>query len=515
LETPTPQIASLDTILQQILQDLPLLYPELIMSAGALLAILGALIFPRPWRNGGLAALSLLTIGLALYFLLRNGLPVETQHLLGRTLQLDHLAVAFRLLVLLAGGLTVLFSIREARGLSGEYYALLLGLLVAASLMPMASHLLLIYLSLETASICAYLLTAFSGGRQGAEAGLKYLLFGAVASAIMLYGMSLLYGFTGTLDITAYAFKSGLLSLNIPQLPVLLAALLVLAGFLFKISIVPFHLWAPDAYQGAPLPIAALFSTAPKLAGLALLLRFLSHFMESGLIFAGLRFDWQLILGALAIASMLIGNLAAVWQQDVRRLLAYSSIAHSGLLLAAVLVFRELGYKALLFYAFIYLLMNFAAFILVSLLKAETGSYLLKDYKGLGSKLALPSVLLVVVMVALTGLPPTAGFTAKLFLFSALWEGYSSGGSKMLLYLLLTGVATSVVALFYYLKIPYYLYMKKAPEDVPEGVAERGLAAGSLLWERFLAGLLTLLLLLFFFRADWVMDWINAFTIRQ
>ena len=511
MEIQAPAIAPLQATLQSILQDVPLLYPELSLVTGLLLVLVISLLLPLRWRSEVLAFISLTAIAVAGTLLLSEGLPPESRHLLLNSLQLDHLAVAFRLLVLLSGLLAVLFSVRVGRQLPGEFYALLLGLMFATMLMTMASNLLLIYLSLETASICAYLLTAFSGGRQGAEAGLKYLLFGAVASAVMVYGMSLLYGFTGTLDITAYTFKSGLMSLNIPVLPVLLAAFLVLAGFLFKISVVPFHLWTPDAYQGAPLPAAALFSTAPKLAGLALLLRFLSHFMEAGIIFAGLRFDWQLILGILAITTMLAGNLAAVWQQDVRRLLAYSSIAHSGLLLAAVLVFRELGYKALLFYSFVYVLMNFAAFILVNNLKAETGSYRIQDYKGLGSRLSYTSVLLVVVMIALTGLPPTAGFTAKLLVFSALWEGYSSGGPKMLLYLLFTGVATTVVALFYYLKIPYYLYLKKQ-----EGLQEPLLkASGSTLLERVLAGVLTLLLVLFFFKADWVMNWIKEFTISQ
>ncbi len=508
METATPAIESLQNTLQRILQDLPLLSPELSIALGILLVVLCALLIPLPWRNSGLALISLASISTAAYFLLYKGLPPESQHLLGHALQLDRMAVAFRLLMLLSGALAVLFSLREARGLPGEYYALLLGLVLAAMFMSMASNLLLIYLSLEIASICAYLLTAFSGGRHGAEAGLKYLLFGAVASAIMLYGMSLLYGFTGTLDITAYAFKSGLMSLNIPILPVLLAAFLVLSGFLFKISVVPFHLWTPDAYQGAPLPAAALFSTAPKLAGLALLLRFLSHFMEAGIIFAGLRFDWQFILGFLAIVTMLVGNLAAVWQQDTRRLLAYSSIAHSGLLLAAVLVFREIGYKALLFYGFVYVLMNFAAFLLVKILKAETGSYQIESYRGLGNRLPFASVLLVVVMVALTGLPPTAGFTAKLLVFTALWEGYSHGGPKMLLYLLFTGVATTVVALFYYLKIPYYLYLKKPQVQL-------GMVEGSAVLERVLAAVLAFLLVLFFFRADWVMNWVTEFTISQ
>ena len=508
VETQTPAIAPLEAVLQAILQDLPLLYPEFSLVLGLLLVLVGVLVLPASWSNVGLAFISILAIVAAATFMLYQGLPQEPLHLLGRTLLLDRMAMAFRALVLLSGLFSVLISLRAGKQMAGEYYALLLGLLLAAMLMSMASHLLLIYLSIETASICAYLLTAFSGGRQGAEAGLKYLLFGAVASAVMLYGMSLLYGFTGTLDITSYQFKSGLLSLNIPVLPVLLAAFLVVAGFLFKISVVPFHLWTPDAYQGAPLPAAALFSTAPKLAGLVVMLRFLGHFLDAGIIFAGLRFDWQLVLGTLAILTMLIGNLAAVWQQDVRRLLAYSSIAHSGLLLAAVLVFRDLGNKALLFYGFVYVLMNFAAFLLVSMLKAETGSYQMKDYKGLGSRLSYISVLLVVVMIALTGLPPTAGFTAKLLVFSALWEGYSSGGSKMLLYLLLTGVATTVVALFYYLKIPYYLYLKKPGELAVK-------TEGTTVLERLLAGALVLLLLLFFFKADWVMNLIQDFTITR
>lgn len=504
-------ISTLGNDLQQLLLSLQGIYPELIITATLMLVVLLDLIRLR--NNRFLSLLStagILAAGILLYT--REPLiSVGDRGLFLDMLRPDGFSVFLRSLFLLAGLLAIWMSERFVAGgmrLSriGEYHTLILSLLLGAMLMSMTTNLLLIYLSIELVSISSYLLTNFSFNRQSGEAGIKYLLFGAVASAVMLFGMSLLYGFTGTLDFASPNFQMSLLSLNIEAVPLLVASFMTLAGFLFKISAVPFHIWAPDVYEGAPVPVAALFSVVPKLAGLSLLIRFLQYFHESSILFVSVHFDWQLVLAVLAGLSMFIGNLAAVWQQNAKRMLAYSSIAHTGFLMAAVLAYSDLGIRSVLFYASIYLLMNFAAFLLVKMLNGYTGgeNINIKGYSGLGRKLPYLGALLVLVMIALTGLPPTAGFTAKLLVFTALWEAYQLSGNTILGYLLLAGVVNTVIALFYYLKIPYFMYFRAAGEEEVQEVLEPTTG------EKLMLGLLAGLLLLFFFKADWLLNEINT-----
>ena len=439
MEAEFVSIPSLGQDLRQILQSLQGIYPELLLAA----ALLGVILLDLLKLNRLLPVLSFAGMagaGILLYTLEPSQLAAEGLFL--GMLRPDGLAVFLKSLFLLAGILAVVLSYRRKAEKKnnllqmGEYHALILSLLLGAMIMSMTTHLLLVYLAIELVSISSYILTSFSFSRQGAEGALKYLLFGAVVSAVMLYGISLLYGFTGTLDFASPNFQMSLLSLNVAAVPLLLASFLTLAGFLFKLSAVPFHLWAPDAYEGAPVPVAALFSVVPKLAGLSLLIRFLQYFHESSILFVSVHFDWQLVLAVLSGLSMFIGNLAAIWQQDAKRMLAYSSIAHTGFLMAGVLAYSELGIRAVLFYGAIYLIMNFAAFLLVKMLGDRTGQYRIKAWSGLGIRFPYVGAALVFVMIALTGLPPTAGFTAKLLVFTALWEGWQQGGNTVLGYLL-------------------------------------------------------------------------------
>jgi NADH-quinone oxidoreductase subunit N len=505
-------ISTLADDLQQVLQSLQGIYPELVLTATLMLVVLLDLMKLR--YKSLLALLSTAGI-LAAAVLLYTREPigeVAERGLFLEMLKPDGLSVFLRTLFLLAGLLAIWLSERFVAGgvlLSriGEYYTLILSLLLGAMLMSMTTNFLLIYLSIELVSISSYLLTNFSFTRKSGEAALKYLLFGAVASAVMLFGMSLLYGFTGTLNFAAPAFQLSLLSLNIEAMPLLMASFMTLAGFLFKLSAVPFHIWAPDVYEGAPVPVAALFSVVPKLAGLSLLIRFLQHFHESSILFASVHFDWQLVLAVLAGLSMFIGNLAAVWQDNAKRMLAYSSIAHTGFLLAGVLTYSAFGIRSVLFYASIYLLMNFAAFLLVKMLGAYTGKESISAYSGLGRRLPYVGAALVLVMIALTGLPPTAGFTAKLLVFTALWEAYQQSGNVVLGYLLLAGVINTLIALFYYLKIPYFMYFRTYTEDRELEIRQTGIG------EKLILALLAGLLLLFFFKADWLLNEINTIDI--
>lgn len=505
-------IATLADDLQQVLLSLQGIYPELVLAATLMLVVLLDLLKIR--RNSLLSLLSAAGIltSLLLLYTQEPLTAVAERGLFLDMLKPDGLSVFLRTLFLLAGLLAICLSerfmvsgIRLSR--IGEYYTLILSLLLGAMLMSMTTNFLLIYLSIELVSISSYLLTNLSFNRKSGEAGLKYLLFGAVASAVMLFGMSLLYGFTGTLNFASPAFQLGLLSLNIEAVPLMLAGFMTLAGFLFKLSAVPFHIWAPDVYEGAPVPVAALFSVVPKLAGLCLLIRFLQFFQESSILFVSLHFDWQLVLAILAGLSMFIGNLAAVWQDNAKRMLAYSSIAHTGFLMAGVLTYSTFGIRSVLFYAAIYLLMNFAAFLIVKMLRAYTGEESIKAFSGHGRRLPYVGAALVLVMISLTGLPPTAGFTAKLLVFSALWDAYQQGGNDVLGYLLLAGVFNTIIALFYYLKIPYFMYFRSPKEGVALDLKQVGIG------DQLVLALLAGLLLLLFFKADWLLNEINRIDI--
>jgi NADH-quinone oxidoreductase subunit N len=353
-------------------------------------------------------------------------------------------------------------------------------------------NLLSIYLSIELVSLSSYLLTGLVGDRKASEGGLKYLLFGAVSSAVMLYGMSLLYGMTGTLDITSVVFgvelaKNGIITL--------VAGLLTMTGLFFKLSAVPFHIWTPDAYEAAPVPVAAFFSIGPKAAALLVLMRLLSTVPVGGI---------QIPLAVVALAGIMIGNLSALRQTDAKRLLAYSTIAQAGFLLVGVVALSDAGFQAALFYMATYLFISLAAFFLIDAL-APTGSLRIADFAGLGWTSPLLAVCLTVVALALTGLPPTVGFTAKLLSFSALFSAYQSTGNPWLIWLFGLGLANAVISLFYYLRIPFLLFFRPRPDNSP--VVPVRLTAAQ--WVALVITVPPVLLL--FFKPDWLLRVIANF----
>ena len=369
---------------------------------------------------------------------------------------LDKQALLFKAIVTLAAIAVLLWETGNnaaktpKRQLPTEWYVLLVGLVLGLYLLTMAVNLLAIYLSIELISISSYLLTGLVADRKAAEGGLKYLLFGAVSSAIMLYGMSLLYGLTGTLDITSDAFSGALVQ---GDTVALVSGLLTLAGILFKLSAVPFHIWTPDAYEAAPVPVAAFFSIAPKAAALLALMRLLSAWPSAGM---------QTPLAVVALAGILLGNLSALRQTDAKRLLAYSTIAQAGFLLIGVVALNESGFEAATFYVATYLFITLAAFFLIDAM-APAGSLRISDFAGRFSVSPLLGICLTVVMLALTGLPPTVGFTAKLLSFSARFEADQTTGNPWLIWLYGIGLANVVVSLFYYLRIPFLLIFRPTP----------------------------------------------------
>ncbi|MEM1000370.1 MAG: NADH-quinone oxidoreductase subunit N [Bacteroidota bacterium] len=437
--------------------------PEIILTVFFLLAIVLELTVGKRSRAAvpATAFLGILVAALAVILLWENPIvktATTPEGIFLGMVQPDGFAGFFKLLGSLAALVTIAISFRsnrlreEARGM-GEYYLILLAMVIGMYFMSMARNLLMVYLALELVSIPSYILTAYNRlSARSAEASLKYVIYGAFSSGIMLYGISWLYGMTGTLDMVDPAFAAGLAAAG--QWPVTFALLLVLGGFAFKINALPFHFWSPDVYEGASYPVAAFFSVGPMAMGFAVLIRFVDALPtgESGLSF--LQDNLQLILGLIAIASMIVGNFAALRQANFRRMLAYSGIGQSGYLLVGVIAMTQQGFGAVMFYLTIYFSMNFAAFVIAGWLEEEIGTGEMTDFKGLGNKLPLLTVVLTIVMVSLTGLPPTAGFIGKWKLFLAGFSAYADEGNIVLMATMITMLVTTVVSLFYYLRAP-------------------------------------------------------------
>ena len=307
-------------------------------------------------------------------------------------------------------------------------------------------------------SISSYILTGYTKeAKRATEASLKYVIFGAVSSGVMIYGISILFGLTGTLNLSEI---NAVLALGtVESVPLLIAGLMILSGFAYKISAVPFHFWTPDVYEGAPVTITALLSVASKAAGFGVLIRFFRVVFTSGNVpgtgdwaLVG-SIDWHMVLAVLAVLTMSIGNLVALWQTNIKRMLAYSSIAHAGYLLMAVAMLNDTAVSSVLIYFFVYMLMNLGAFLIVQVVADKSGTENIDDYSGMGYRNPLIGVALTILLISLTGLPPTAGFIGKLYVFSAV---VNAGW----LWLAAIGVLNSVVSLYYYAKVIRNMYLR-------------------------------------------------------
>ena len=377
-------------------------------------------------------------------------------------IRLDAFSTFFKILLLLATAATILFSLRseelDAR-LKGEYYALLLAITLGMFLMASSTNLLMIFISLETVSLTSYILAGFlTHNPRSSEAAFKYITYGAVASGTMLFGLSLLFGMTGTGDLGQISTRLTelLASGAISPLAVLIAIIFVLAGVGYKIASVPFHMWSPDVYEGAPIPITAFLSVASKSAGFALFIRFFYSGFGSSEVLQSV--DWTLMLAIVSALTMTVGNLAALPQQNVKRLLAYSSIAHGGYLLMGGVLLTSEGIGAILFYLVVYLFMNLGAFYVVVLIANEEGSEMIDGYRGLASRAPLVAGAMAIFLFSLTGIPPFAGFFGKWLLFAAVLEqGYY--------WLAFVGLLNSVVSLYYYARIVKAMYLESADEE--------------------------------------------------
>jgi NADH-quinone oxidoreductase subunit N len=393
----------------------------------------------------------------------RPGEPVST---LGGMVRFDWLGFFFEMLFMFAAAITaLLFMDNDKIGHRGEAYLLLLASLIGMNLMATAGDLVMLYLAIETTSIPLYVLSGFMlSDAKSTEAGFKYLLFGALTSTIMLYGFSLVFGFTGTSNI--YALGDLLQTGGLTIVGALGVLALILVGLGFKVSVVPFHFWAPDVYEGAPTPVAGFLSTASKAAGFAVLLRlFFVAFPQINLItppsLGHETPSWAFALAILSAITMILGNLLALPQTNIKRLLAFSSVAHAGYAMIGVVALSALGAASVIFYLTAYIATNLLAFGVIMAFSRVTGLEDLKDYSGMSRRNPALALMMLAAFLSLAGMPPFGGFVAKVFVFSAgIQAGY--------LWLVVIGIITSIIGVYYYLNAMKYVYLYRMPEQDEE-----------------------------------------------
>ena len=373
----------------------------------------------------------------------RPGAPVGT---FGNTIRFDWLAFFFKMLFIFGAGITALFLMdHEKVGNRGESYILMLASTIGMCLMASAADLILLYLAIETTSIPLYVLSGFMlADDRSTEAGFKYLLYGAMTSAIMLYGFSLLYGFTGSTSLFALAGAFG--SAKVPAAALLGVIFLILVGLGSKVSLVPFHFWAPDVYEGSPTPVAGFLSTASKAAGFAVVARlFIVAFPAASI-------DWAAILAILSAVTMTLGNLLALPQHNLKRLLAFSSIAHAGYAMIGIVAVSQLGVASTVFYMLAYMVTNLAAFGIVMAVGRTADSDEYESYRGLSRRSPWLALVMLAAFLSLAGMPPFGGFVAKIVVFAAGLKAHYT-------WLVVIGILNSIVGLYYYLNVMKYVYL--------------------------------------------------------
>ncbi len=457
------------------LQDMGRIAPEIVLTLLAFVVLVWDLVTKgRDSRQIGY--LSLAGLAVVAYLLFAQWTDLTAPDAPDRLsafgmITIDTFGTFFKMFTVGSLAVVILFVLadrRERKDGIGEYYFLLLGAGIGVFFMVSTSNLLLLMLGLELLSLASYSLAGFhKSERRSAEASMKYVIFGGLSAGIMLYGISLLYGLTGTIDLTemgrggAEGFPVGLAAqFAVSPEPVAVAIVLVLAGFAYKVSVVPFHFWTPDVYEGAPTPVTTFLAVASKAAGFAVLLRFVGAlFLVDGVDDAVAAYGGRigLLLAILAAATMTLGNLSALRQTSLKRLLAYSSIAHAGYVLMGLACMTATGFSASIFYLAAYYFMNLGAFGFLLYFEGITGSEDIDSLRGMGWRYPVVSWSMVVFLVSLTGLPPTVGFYGKLLLF---YEGVDAG----LAWLIVIAALNSVISLFYYFRVVKVLFLTE-PEE--------------------------------------------------
>ncbi len=462
----------LSAIIQDNIASLSYFVPELTLTAVVLIMVLADLILGEK-RSPYMSFIALAGAVIVLFTVVAL-YDKGSRSIFNDMLVVDPFSLYFKLLFL-ASTIMVIFlsiaSVELAGRAVGEYFTLLMIMTLGLFLMASSTNMVTIFISIELVSIVSFVLATYVKTRKrSSEAGLKYAIYGAFSSGLMLYGISLLYGMTGTLNI--YEIGEVLAGGEANALALLMAVILIMAGFGYKIASVPFHFWSPDVYEGAPTPITAFFSVGPKAAGFAVLIRFFNVALASGgangesIWFALAAVDWPQILAVICAATMTLGNLVAIMQNNMKRLLAYSSIAHAGYVMMGVVVLSQDGVSATMFYLAVYYMMNLGAFLVVIVVQDIVGSEHIDDYKGLAYRAPVPAIAMGIFLFSLTGLPPTAGFIGKFYLFAAVIKA-----GPEFYWLAVVGLVNSVISLYYYARVLRAMFLDKV--DAEEGTAIR------------------------------------------
>jgi NADH-quinone oxidoreductase subunit N len=444
--------------------------PEIILTAGGILVLLAGLSV-RKWAVPGkirpyspeVITLAVLVAALVSSIMLLTRVGSHGVSQFGGMIAVDHLSIFFKIIALASTIIVVFLAMDYFRGVRihrGEFYALLIFAVLAINFLAAATDLVMIYLSLEFLSITSYILVGFlKQDRKSNEAAIKYFLYGAVAAAVMVYGMSMFYGMSA---VTSLAGIHQFLVLSTPGgLPhtVFLGLLLMLVGFGFKVAMVPFHQWAPDTYEGAPTPVTAFLSVGSKAAGFAVLIRVLGSSVTPDTL------NWVPLMAILSGLTMTVGNLTAIPQVNIKRMLAYSSIGQAGYLLLGIAAMRysALALPSVLLYLFVYLFMNLGAFAVVTIVSARLNSDDIRDYGGLVRRAPMTAVAMVFFLLSLAGIPPTAGFVAKFYLFSAAIQS----NNTTIVWLAVVAIANTVASVYYYMNVVRHMFFAKPKSEKP------------------------------------------------
>ena len=442
------------------LNSLVFFWPELLLSVTILTAILADLFYSKKdsfkvvyWSLGGMF-LTYVAIRLQ---------DIEPTSLFMGTVAHDPFSQFFKILILISTAIVMLMSLVSGelkKYRMGEYFSIMTIMTFGLFLMTSSIDILMVYLAIEIVSIMSFFLAGYlKRNSLSNEASLKYVIYGAFSSGIMLYGLSILFGLTGSTNFFEMQKAISLLGAD-SNLALVLSTVFILVGFGYKISAVPFHFWTPDVYEGSPSTITAYLSIAPKAAGFALMLRFFNQ------VFGDMSIDistswsaindvpWPELIAVLSAATMTVGNLVAIQQNNVKRMLAYSSIAHAGYMMMALPMMSNSSIEGVMMYLIMYLFMNLGAFFVVIYVKDQIGGEDYNSFDGLGWKMPYVAIPMTLFMVALTGLPPTAGFVGKFYIFAAVIES----GSRFY-WLAFVGVINSVISLYYYIRVVRHMYL--------------------------------------------------------
>lgn len=449
------------------LQSISLFLPEIILTILIVSIIIYDLLIDKSksGNTGWLLSIGLLVVSFSIW---QQG--NLTTSLFTDAVVLDPFSSFFKQIIILATilvSIVSLYSDELNKYRKGEFFTLLGIITFGLFLMVSAVDLIILYISIEIVSIMSFVLAGYlKENTFSNEASLKYVLYGALSSGIMLFGLSYIFGLTGSTNY--FQIQNAISQLDSSaNTALLLSTIMILAGFGYKVSAVPFHFWTPDVYQGSPTTVTAYLSIAPKAGAFAMMIRFFNQVFSDGGALSGIdvvsvsNIPWANILSLLAVITMTLGNVVAVQQSNIKRMLAYSSVAHAGYMLLAMPVMSSESIYAIMIYLVMYLFMNLGAFFIVILVKNKTGGETFEDYKGLGWEMPMVGICMTIFMVSLTGLPPTAGFVGKFYIFASLIKGGSS-----FYWLVFAGGINSVISLYYYLKVVKVMFLSGDKKDV-------------------------------------------------